>query len=64
MVFREDVIQFCHDSSMGPYAQKYLLIGLEFQFLIPQQYTHNSHSNHIDYVTMKVGINRSRINSS
>ena len=58
MVFREDLILLCHGSS------KISANWLGIWFPIPQQYTHNSHSNHIDYVTMKVGINWSRINSS
>ena len=65
MVFREDLILLCHDSSMRPYTYKKIFANwLGIWFPIPQQYTHNSHSNHIDYVTMKVGINWSRINSS
>ena len=43
MVFREELILLCHDSSMGPYAYTkiYLLIGLEFGFQSPNN-THTT----------------------
>ena len=57
MVFRVDLIMFYHDSSMGQFEYMKIFDNwLGIWILIPQEYTHNSHSNHIDYVTMKVGL--------